>query len=430
MGSQRDDTNRRIRSEVVERFLRYVQVDTQSKEGVEDRYPSTEKQLDLARMLVEELKEVGAQEVRIDTNGYVTATLFERIPAGTQAATRIPTVGLLAHLDTYPEVSGKDVHPVVHQNYPGGEIKLAKYPEKPILPEDNPDLENYQGDDIITSDGSTLLGADDKAGIAEIMTLLSWLKSDPSRPHPKIRVGFTPDEEVGNGTKFFDVQAFGADVAYTVDGSGMGEVEDETFCADTAIVGIKGIDVHPGYAKDKMVNAVRLAADFVSRIPADSVPETTEGRQDYLHPYQVSGNVSAARITVLVRSFTEGGLGKMRAHLERIRKDLLDSEPRAQIQIEVKESYRNMKFVLDSHPAVVTHAEEAVRRCGLEPRRTAIRGGTDGARLCFEGLPTPNLSAGGYNFHSRQEWIPIGAMVKAVEVLQALMAIYVERGLG
>jgi tripeptide aminopeptidase len=419
-----------IRSDVVERFLRYVKVDTQSKEGVEDRYPSTEKQLDLARMLVEELKEVGAEDVQIDKNGYVTATLPQNIPAGVTAAAKLPTVGLLAHMDTYPEVSGKDVNPVIVKNYPGGGIKLAKYPEKPILPEDNPELENYKGDDIITSDGSTLLGADDKAGIAEIMTLLFLLKSDPSLPHPKIRVGFTPDEEVGTGTKFFDVKAFGADAAYTVDGSGMGEVEDETFCADTAIVEIKGIDVHPGYAKDKMVNAVRLAADFISRIPADSVPETTEGRQDYLHPYQVSGNVSAAKMTVLVRSFSEEGLKKMEAHLERIRQELAESEPRAQIQVEIKESYRNMKMVLDKHPAIVTHAEEAVRRSGLEPKRMAIRGGTDGARLCFEGLPTPNLSAGGYNFHSRQEWIPIGAMVKAVEVLRALMAVYVEKGLG
>ena len=419
-----------IRSDVVERFIRYVKVDTQSKEGVEDRYPSTEKQLDLARMLVEELKQVGAEDVQIDKNGYVTATLPQNIPAGVAAAAKIPTVGLLAHLDTYPEVSGKDVNPVIVKNYPGGGIKLAKYPEKPILPEDNPELENYKGDDIITSDGSTLLGADDKAGIAEIMTLLSLLKSDPSLPHPRIRVGFTPDEEVGNGTKFFDVKTFGADAAYTVDGSGMGEVEDETFCADTAMVEIKGIDVHPGYAKDKMVNAVRLAADFISRIPAESVPETTEGRQDYLHPYQVSGNVSAASATVLVRSFTEEGLKKMEAHLERIQKELQDAEPRAQIKIEIKESYRNMKMVLDNYPAIVTHAEEAVRRCGLEPKRMAIRGGTDGARLCFEGLPTPNLSAGGYNFHSRQEWIPIGAMVKAVEVLKALMGVYVEKGLG
>ena len=381
-------------------------------------------------MLVEELKEVGADDVQIDKNGYVTATLPLNVPSGIQAAAKIPTVGLLAHLDTYPEVSGKNVNPVVVKNYPGGGIKLAKYPEKPILPEDNPELEDYKGDDIITSDGSTLLGADDKAGVAEIMTLLSMLKSDPSLPHPKIRVGFTPDEEVGNGTKFFDIKAFGAVAAYTLDGSGMGEVEDETFCADTALVSIKGIDVHPGYAKDKMVNAVRLAADFISRIPAGNVPETTEGRQDYLHPYNVSGNVSEAKITVLVRSFTEEGLEKMEAHIERIRKELLDDEPQAQIGVEIKESYRNMKLVLDKHPIVVTHAEEAVRRCGLEPKRMAIRGGTDGARLCFEGLPTPNLSAGGYNFHSRQEWIPIGAMVKAVEVLKALMAIYVEKGLG
>jgi tripeptide aminopeptidase len=418
-----------IRKEVLDRFLRYVKIDTQSREGVEDRYPSTEKQLDLARMLVEELEALGLDDVQMDKHGYVTATLPENIPAGTKAADQIPTVGLLAHLDTYPEVSGKNVKPVIHEKYAGGGLKLPELAADPILPEDNPDLENYVGEDIITSDGSTLLGADDKAGIAEIMTLAASLLADRSLPHPRIRVGFTPDEEVGNGTKFFDVKGFGADVAYTADGSGMAEVEDETFCADTALVTVKGIDVHPGYAKDKMVNAVRMASEFVSRIPEDGLPETTDKRQDYLHAYQLNGNVSEAKITTLVRSFSEEGLKKMEDTLERVRKEILEKEPRVKIEIEIKESYRNMKYVLDKHPAVVTHAEEAVRRAGMKPNRLAIRGGTDGARLSFEGLPTPNLSAGGYNFHSKKEWIPVKGLVKAVEVLQSLMAIYVEKGL-
>jgi tripeptide aminopeptidase len=235
---------------------------------------------------------------------------------------------------------------------------------------------------------------------------------------------------VGNGTKFFDIKAYGAEVAYTADGSGRAEVEDETFCADSAAVTITGIDVHPGYAKDKMVNAVRIASDFISRLPADSLPETTEKRQSYLHPYSVSGNVSEAKITILVRSFTEEGLKEMEAVLARIRDELVSAEKRVKIEIEIKESYRNMKYILDKHPEAVQHAEEAVRMAGMEPKRMAIRGGTDGARLSFEGLPTPNISAGGYNFHSRQEWIPISAMVKAVEVLCALMRIYVERGLS
>ncbi|HUU01098.1 MAG TPA: peptidase T [Myxococcota bacterium] len=416
-----------IRREVLDRFLRYVKIDTQSQEGVEDRYPSTEKQLDLSRLLVDELKQLGLDDVEIDKHGYVTATLPENIPAGAARAKKIPVVGLLAHVDTYPEVSGKDVKPVIHENYPGGDLELPALPGDPIRAADNPDLASYKGEDIITSDGSTLLGADDKAGVAEIMTLLALYRADDSLPHPCIRVAFTPDEEVGNGTQYFDVKAFGADLAYTMDGSGMGEVEDETFCADSAVVTLSGIDVHPGYAKNKMVNAVRLAAMFVDRLPTEALPETTDGRQDYLHAYQLDGNVSKVTMTVLVRSFSEDGLAKMEDTLQRVRTEVLEKEPRAQIDIHIKESYRNMKYVLDKHPQAVLRGEEAVRRAGLEPKRMAIRGGTDGARLSFEGLPTPNLSAGGYNFHSKKEWIPVKGLSMAVEVLKHLMAIYVER---
>ena len=417
-----------IRQDVVERFLRYVKIDTQSKDGVEDRYPSTAKQLDLSRMLVEELKAVGLDDAEMDQHGYVMASLPAHVPEGVKAAANVPTVGLLAHVDTYHEVSGKDVKPILHDDYDGGPIALPKV-ESPISLKDNPELALYKGSTIITSDGSTLLGADDKAGVAEIMTLMALFKSDPSLAHPKIRVGFTPDEEVGRGTEHFDVKKFGADVAYTLDGSGMGEVEDETFCADTAIVTIKGIDVHPGYAKGKMVNAVRLAMDFISRLREDALPETTEGYEAYLHPYRISGSVTEARITLLVRAFTEEDLAKMAADLDRIKAEVLEAEPRTTIDIEIKESYRNMKQVLDKHPAVVEYAEEAWRLVDVEPKRLAIRGGTDGARLSFEGLPTPNLSAGGYNFHSTHEWVAVKAMVKAVEAVRALMGIYVEKGL-
>ncbi len=416
-----------IRTEVLDRFLRYVKIDTQSQEGVEDRYPSTEKQLDLSRLLVDELKQLGLDDVEIDKHGYVTATLPENIPAGASRAEKIPVVGLLAHVDTYPEVSGKDVKPVIHENYQGGDLELPALAGDPIRAADNPDLAAYKGEDIVTSDGSTLLGADDKAGVAEIMTLVALCRADDSLPHPRIRVAFTPDEEVGNGTKYFDVKAFGADLAYTMDGSGMGEVEDETFCADSAVVTLSGIDVHPGYAKNKMVNAVRLAAMFVDRLPTKALPETTDGRQDYLHAYQLGGNVSKVEMTVLMRSFSEDGLAKMKDTLQRVRGEVLEKEPRAQIDIDIKESYRNMKYVLDKHPQVVLRGEEAVRRAGLEPKRLAIRGGTDGARLSFEGLPTPNLSAGGYNFHSKKEWIPVKGLTMAVEVLKHLMAIYAGR---
>jgi tripeptide aminopeptidase len=416
-----------LRTDVLERFLRYVKIDTQSADGVEDRYPSTEKQFDLLRLLVEELRALKLEDVELDGHGTLTATLPAQLPP--EAAGRsVPTVGLLAHVDTYHEVSGTNVKPILHENYQGGPIALPGAPGVGLDPKDNPELLAHRGDTIVTSDGTTLLGADDKAGVAEIMTLLAHYRAHPELSHPRIRVGFTPDEEVGNGTKYFNVKKFGADLAYTQDGSGVGEVEDETFCADTAVVTIRGIDVHPGYAKDKMVNAVRLAADFIGRIPADALPETTEGDQDYLHPFQVRGSVSEAQITCLVRSFSEAGLAKMEAELERIRAELQASEARARIELVIKESYRNMKQILDHHPAVVTYAEDAMRRIGLEPVRKAIRGGTDGARLCFMGLPTPNLSAGGYNFHATTEWVPVGAMVRAVEVLEALMTIWVERG--
>ncbi len=417
-----------IKSDLMERFLRYVKIDTRSKDGQEDRYPSTDGQLDLLRMLTDELKQLELENVKMDEHGYVTAVLPQNVPTGVPAAKELPVVGLLAHVDTYHEVSGRDVKPILHENYDGGTIELPGAPGVVINPKDNPDLLKHKGDTIITSNGTTLLGADDKAGVAEIMTLLSWYRSDPSLPHPEIHVAFTPDEEVGRGTDYFDVEAFGADLAYTLDGSGVGEVEDETFCADTAIVTIKGVDVHPGYAKGKMVNAVRIAADFISRFPADALPETTEGYEDYLHPFQIQGSVTEAKITCLVRSFTEEGLKKMEQILEKLSKEIQEAEPRAEIKVDVSESYRNMKQVLDKNPKVVEYAEEAMRRVGIEPVRLAIRGGTDGARLSFQGLPTPNLSAGGYNFHAVTEWVPVQAMVKAVEVTDALMKIWVERG--
>lgn len=417
-----------IRQDVLNRFLRYVQIDTQSQEGVEDRYPSTEKQLVLARLLFEELKEIGLDDVSLDAFGIVTATVPANIPHGFHAAQKIPTIGLLAHLDTYPGVSGSGVKPIVHRSYQGGDIKLPNEGNLCLSPRENPELVQFVGDDIITSDGSTLLGADDKAGVAEIMTFVRLLKSNQSIPHPRLRVGFTPDEEVGNGTAHFDVKAFGADVAYTQDGSGMAEIEDESFCADSATVSIRGADVHPGYAKGKMVNAVLLAADFARRLPKDKAPETTAGQEGYLHGYQIQGTVSDAHLSILVRDFSVEGLKHLEEKLYAIRDELQRLEPRASIRVDVKESYRNMKFVLDKIPLVVDYACEAVAEVGLTPQRKAIRGGTDGSRLSFMGLPTPNLSAGGYNFHSRLEWVPLGAMVKAIEVLQALMKIYAERG--
>ncbi len=418
-----------IRQDVLNRFLRYVRIDTQSQEGVEDRYPSTDKQLVLARLLFDELKEIGLEEVKLDSFGIVSATLPAATPPGVKTATKMPTIGLLAHLDTYPGLSGSGVKPIVHQSYQGGDIRLPSDGNLVLSPRDNPELMQFVGDDIVTSDGSTLLGADDKAGVAEIVAFMKLLKSDRSIPHPRIRVGFTPDEEVGNGTAHFDVKAFGADVAYTQDGSGVAEIEDETFCADSVTVSIRGADMHPGYAKGKMINAVSFAAAFASRLPKDQSPEATTGRDGYLHGYQIHGTVSDAHLAILVRDFSLEGLKRLEEKLFAIRDDLQRLEPRVSINVDVKESYRNMKFMLDKVPLVVDYACEAVSAVGLTAQRKAIRGGTDGARLSFMDLPTPNLSAGGYNFHSRLEWVPVGGMVKAVEVLRALMRIYVERGI-
>ncbi len=408
---------------VVERFLRYVRIHTTSVDNVEC-YPSSERQKDLCRLLVQELQALGLTDAAMDENGYVMATLPANVPP--EEAARIPVIGFLAHVDTYPEVSGENVKPQVHKNYDGGDIRYPGDPELVLRVAENPELAHFQGDDLITSDGTTLLGADDKAGVAEIMGALEYMVAHPEFRHGTLRVAFTPDEEVGGGTKFFDVQKFGAKYAYTMDGDYPGTVESETFCADTAIVTVHGKDVHPGYAKGKMVNAARVAAWFITRFREDALPETTEGRQGYLHPYQVEGNVSKVRVTILLRDFEVKGLKKkaqwLRSAIRRTEKRF----PGAKLELEVKESYRNMVYKLNEHPQVMEHAVAAVKRAGLEPILKAIRGGTDGARLSFMGLPTPNIFAGGMNFHSKQEWVAAGALRKAVETILHLVTIWRE----
>jgi len=415
-----------MRETLLDRFCRYVRVDTQSS-ATSPTYPSTEKQKDLLRILVEDLEAAGLGDAAMDEHGYVMATLPSNLPEDHPARGRLPVIGLVAHVDTYHEVSGANVKPQVHRGYDGGDLALPGDPSVVIRAADEPALAACRGMTIVTADGTTLLGADDKAGVAEVLEVLWRYREQPSRLHPAIRVAFTPDEEVGRGTEHFDVGAFGASVAYTLDGSGVGEIEAETFCADTAVVTIAGADVHPGYAKGKMVNAVRVFADLVMALPQHRSPETTEGREGYLHPMGASGNVSEVKAQILVRDFTEEGLHELEDVVRAAAAWTERKYPGARVTVEVKESYRNMRYVLDQHPHVAAYAEEAIRRAGLEPKRSAIRGGTDGARLSFMGVPTPNLSDGSMNFHGKKEWVPLEWMEKAVETTMHLMDVWVEK---
>ena len=413
--------------EILEHFFRYVKIDTQSQEDVTDRYPSTAKQLDLAKILVKELIDLGLKDAAMDEFGIVMATLPSNL-APTEAA-RIPVIGLIAHLDTSPEVSGKDVKPIIHQNYRGGDVKLPGDPNVIIRQSENPILAEKIGEDIVTSDGTTLLGADDKAGIAEIMSFLSYLQKHPDIKHGTLRIAFTPDEEVGAGTDHFDVKKFGADFAYTVDGETVGEIEIETFNASAGIFTVHGINVHPGYAKGKMVNAIPIAAEIVRLIDREPGPATTEKREGYLHPYVIEGGVEKVTLRVLLRDFDADGIRAKTVRLNEIRDQVAAQFPRARVELEVKESYKNMYVKLAENPKVIEYALEATRRAGIQPKTQIIRGGTDGAKLCFMGLPTPNIFTGGHNFHSKQEWISVQDMEKTVATLVNLVQVWVEKSL-
>jgi tripeptide aminopeptidase len=414
------------RQDLLDRFLRYVAVDTQSDDNA-SCFPSTEKQKDLARMLVAELKALGCANAAMDSWGYVTARVPANLPAGHPSFGKVPVVGFLAHLDTYHATPGANVKPQIIHNYAGGDLVLPGAPDQNLLAAHNPTLAQCLGHTLVTTDGTTLLGADDKAGIAEILTLLAWLRRNPDFLHGELSIGFTPDKEVGRGTEHFDVAAFGAQYAYTLDGSALGEVEDETFCADTAIFTITGHDVHPGYAKGVMVNAVRVAAKLVELLPPAYLPETTEGRQPYLHPFSLTGDVTRAELKLLVRAFTEEELEAREEVLRVLQRDVQGCFPGTIITLAIKQSYRNMIYKIAEDPKVLEYALEAVVRQGLTPIRRAIRGGTDGARLSYLGLPTPNLFAGGQSFHSVQEWVSLEWMAAAVEVCVQLLGVWVEK---
>ena len=406
---------------VTERFLRYVAIDTQSDPS-SPTSPSTEKQKDLGRLLVTELKAMGITDARLDEHGYVYAT----IPANTEK--KVPVICFCSHMDTSPDCSGKDVRPQVVKNYRGGDIELPADPAQVIRFAEHPTLKNQIGNDIITADGTTLLGADNKAGIAEIMDAAHFFINTPLVKHGTIKILFTPDEEIGRGVNNVDLAKLKADFGYTVDGETVGSIEDETFSADSVTIIIHGVSAHPGYAKGKMEHAIKIAAAIVERLPKEGYsPETTSGKQGFLHPVSISGTLNQTTLSLIVRDFTEEGLKEKEALLEGIVKHVMKDFPRSAYSFEVKEQYRNMKQVIDRHPHIVEYAIEAVRRAGVRPMRTAIRGGTDGSRLSFMGLPCPNIFAGEHAFHSRLEWVSRQDMEKAVQTIVHLAMIWEER---
>ncbi len=403
----------------LERFLRYVTFDTTSDEHATS-VPSTPGQLVLMRQLASELQALGLDDVVLDDHGYVMATVPATIPAA-----GVPTIGFIAHVDTSPEMPGAGVRPIVHERYDGRDLVLPDDPAAVLRPAEDAALARQIGHDIVTASGLTLLGADDKAGVAAIMAAAEHLVTHRDMPHGPIRIAFTPDEEIGRGANHFDVARFGAACAYTLDGGGLGELECESFSADAMTLTFQGFNTHPGYAKGRMINAIKLAADFVTRLPRGSMaPEVTDGYEGYVHPYQVQASVDRTSVKVLIRDFVTAALAEKEALLESLANDVVAAHPGASVAIAVEQSYRNMREVLDRWPEVVERARAAMRQAGIEPVQRPIRGGTDGARLSFMGLPTPNLFAGEHNFHSRLEWVSKQEMDKAVEVIVNLCRVW------
>jgi tripeptide aminopeptidase len=404
---------------VLDRFLRYVQIDTRADES-SSSCPSTPGQLTLVTLLAEELRGIGLTDVSLDANGYLMAT----IPSTTDRA--VPTIGLIAHVDTSPEMPGAGVKPLVHREWDGRDIVLPDDPTAILRLADQPELAAQIGHDVVTASGTTLLGADDKAGVAAIVEAAAHLVAHPEIPHGRIRIGLTPDEEIGRGANHFDVAQFGARCAYTLDGGRCGELEFESFSADAMRVTFIGFNTHPGYAKGRMVNAVKAAARFIDRLPHDRIsPETTDGYEGYVHPYQVDASVDRTSVRVLLRDFVTAGLREKQLVVEGVAKQVA-ADTGTRVEIDVQEQYRNMREVLDQHPEVVERARDAIRRAGLSPIEKPIRGGTDGSRLSFMGLPTPNLFTGEHNFHSRLEWTSRQDLEKAVEVIVQLAQVWAE----
>ena len=410
------------RESAVDRFLRYVRIDTQSQED-QAATPSTAKQWTLANLLAAELRELGVADVRTSEHCMVYAS----IPPTIAESDDVPTIGLIAHVDTSPAVSGANVKPVIHANYQGGDIPLPADPSQVITVAQHPLLEQLIGDDIITTDGTTLLGSDDKAGVATIMTMVDILLRNPEIGHGKLAIGFTADEEVGTGIDKFDVKEFGADFAYTVDGGELGEISDETWSARLATVTFGGKSAHPGTAKGVMVNAIHAFAWFLTQMPADMLPETTEDRVGFVHPYTGVADVAESSVKILLRDFELTGLDAKENLIRALAASAAERFPGVDVRVDVKENYKNMKEVLQHHPELTANAFEAARRAGIEPFNKPIRGGTDGAKLTFRGLPCPNIFTGGHEFHSKLEFNSRRGLEKTTETLVHLVQIFAER---
>lgn len=407
---------------VLDRFLKYVQIDTQSDPN-STRFPSTEKQRDLSLLLVVELQEMGIEDAHLDEHGYVYAT----IPSTTDKL-NVPVICFCSHVDTSPDVSGANVLPLVHRNWDGSDIVLPDDPNQVLRLSEHPDLANQLGNDIVTASGTTLLGADNKAGLAEIMTAAAYLVANPAIKHGTIKLLFTPDEEVGRGTEKVDLKKLGADFGYTIDGESAGTLEDETFSADGVKIVINGVSTHPGFGKGKLENALKIAADILAKLPKDRLsPETTEAMEGFIHPVQLEGLQEKAVIDFIIRDFTEQGLMEKENYLQDLADQVIKKYPGSSVDLLITEQYRNMKVVLDQYPQVSDYAMEAITRAGLQAEKRSIRGGTDGSRLSFMGLPCPNIFAGEHAFHSRLEWVSVQDMEKATEVIVHLAQIWEEK---
>jgi tripeptide aminopeptidase len=409
---------------VTERFLKYVKIDTQSDPS-STTCPSTEKQKDLGKVLVEELLEMGISDAHMDENGYIYAT----IPSNSNK--KVPVICFCSHMDTSPDCSGKNVNPQVHKNYNGKDIVLPNDQSQIIKVANHPSLLKQIGNDIITTDGTTLLGADNKAGVAEIMDAAHHLMKHPEIKHGKIRILFTPDEEIGRGADKADMKKLGADFGYTIDGEELGHIENETFSADGVTISIHGVSTHPGFAKNKMESAIKIASEIVAALPKDKMsPESTENKEPFIHPLAISGGIEETTLQFIIRAFDEEGLKTQENYLNDLTKKIIKNYPHSSFDFTVKEQYRNMKQVLDKNPEIVNNALEAIRRAGVEPVLSSIRGGTDGSRFSYMGLPCPNIFAGEHAFHSKHEWVSVQDMQKAVATIVNLCMIWEENSVN
>ncbi len=409
-----------IKHTCTERFLRYVVIDTQS-DPESTTIPSTSKQKNLGKILVEELKSIGIDDAHLDEWGYVYATIPSNSPKN------VPVICFCSHMDTSPDSSGKDVKPIIHRNYDGSDIVLPDDPNQVIRESEHPDLKEQHGNDIITASGTTLLGADNKAGIAAIMDAAHFLMSNPEVKHGKIRILFTPDEEIGRGVDKVDMEKLGADFGYTIDGEKRGTIEDQTFSADGAVLTINGVSAHPGFAKGKMESAIKIAGEILANLPQDRLsPESTEKMEGFVHPVHISGSVEQATIKFIIRDFVDENLESHANEIREITDRVLQAYPNSSAQLEVKEQYRNFKKILDQHPQVVNNALKAIKRAGITPIPSSIRGGTDGSRLSYMGLPCPNIFAGEHAFHSKVEWVSVQDMEKSAETIIHLCTIWEE----